>query len=224
MSALTVLDVEQRSPEWYEARRGIVTASTIGSLLTTKTVLVADNVESRSLVCLLASERITGRSEDTYQSAAMWRGVMDEPLAVATYAEHIAPVHHAGFMVRDFGGYRIGYSPDGMVGDDGLIEVKSREPKTHVQHVTGGVVPQEHMAQIQCGLLVSGRTWCDYVSYCGGLPMWVTRVERDERWMGPLIEAAYQAEKAIRLLMDAFARATAGAPQTERIDYDDMVI
>ena len=221
---LHIVDCEQRSPEWYEARRGIVTASTIGSLITTKTALVADNVHSRSLAYLLASERITGRTEDTYQSAAMWRGVMDEPLAVACYSEHIAPVHHVGFMVRDFDGYRIGYSPDGLVGDDGIIECKAREPKTHIQHITAGVVPPEHMAQIQCGLLVSGRSWADYISYCGGLPMWVKRVERDDRWIGPLIEAAYQAEKAIQLIIRAFEEATAGLPQTERIDYDEMVV
>ena len=132
-------------------------ASTVGRLITPRTIKPADNPDSRALTMLLVSERITGWTEDTYVSSAMWRGVEDEPRAVETYSQAYAPVETVGFMVRDDGGCRIGYSPDGLVGNDGLIEVKSRSPKEHVRVVIEDAVPAEHMAQLQCGLLVSGR-------------------------------------------------------------------
>jgi hypothetical protein len=82
-------------------------------------------------------------------------------------------------MVRDDWGFSLGYSPDGLVGDDGLIEVKCRRQKKHLQTILADEVPPENMAQLQCGLLVSGREWIDYVSYCGGMPMYVKRVYPD---------------------------------------------
>ena len=93
-------------------------------------------------------------------------------------------------MVRDDWGFKIGYSPDGLVGKDGLIEIKSRRPKKHLQTIIAGTVPAENMAQIQAGLLVSGRDWCDYISYCGGMRPWIKRVEPDTRW-SPSIAMSY---------------------------------
>ena len=71
----------------------------------------------------------------------------------------VSQVDVLGFMIRDDWGYRIGYSPDGLVGDDGLIEVKSRRPKKHLQTILANEVPAENIAQIQTGLLVSQRKW-----------------------------------------------------------------
>lgn len=213
-------DLIQGTDEWLEARRGIVTASVVGQLVTPKTIKPAANDHSRALVAQLVAERITGWSEDSYVSHDMLRGSLDEPVARALYAEHYAPVAEVGFMVCDDWGFRIGYSPDGLVGDDGLIEIKSRRPKHHLSHIIAGQVPAENMAQIQCGLLVSGRQWCDYISYCGGMPMWIRRVEPDPRWHDAILAAVEQFEKDAAKMIDAYRQATAGLPMTERSTYD----
>jgi hypothetical protein len=256
--------MEQRSPEWFEARRGIVTASMVGSLISVgppdaltvacpscggvagepcistarktptpiKTMHAertatasklppvyapADNDTSRGIVTLLAAERISGYVEDTWPTRDMWRGIEAEPYARDLYAEHYAPVIECGFMVRDLGGYVLGYSPDGLVGDDGLIEIKSPRAKGHVSTVVSGEVPTQYMAQLQCGLLVSGRKWIDYVSYSGGLHLWTKRVTPDERWFDAIKRAVEHTEKAISELVSTYERAVEGLPLTERI-------
>lgn len=213
-------DLVQGSDEWLEARRGIVTASVVGQLVTPKTIKPASNDHSRALTAQLVAERITGWSEDPYVSHDMLRGSLDEPVARALYAAHYAPVAEVGFMVRDDWGFRIGYSPDGLVGDDGIIEIKSRRPKQHLVHVIAGEVPAENMAQIQCGLLVSGRQWCDYISYCGGMPMWIRRVEPDPRWHDAILAAVEQFEQNAAEMIAAYEAAVAGFPMTERGTYD----
>ncbi len=224
MALYTYPDLMQRTDEWLDARRGIVTASTVGRLITPRTIKPADNPDSRSLTMLIVSERITGWTEDTYVSSAMWRGVEDEPRAVETYSQVYAPVETVGFMVRDDWGFRIGYSPDGLVGKDGLIEVKSRSPREHVRVVIEDAVPAEHMAQLQCGLLVSGRQWVDYISYCGGLPMWVKRVTPDQRWHDAILTAVAAFEASATSLISTFTTRTAGLPATERVIPDLIVV
>lgn len=131
MSLTVHRDITQRSDEWYALRLGMVTASTVGGLIT-PTGKVADNDTSRKLALTLAAERITGYAEPSRLSADMWRGIDEEPLARDAYSEHRSPVTECGFMVRDDWGFRIGYSPDGLVGDLGLIEVKSRLHHIHM--------------------------------------------------------------------------------------------
>lgn len=222
--SLEIFDVIQGSDEWLELRRGIVTASTVGQIITPLTLKVAANAEARSLTAQLAAERITGHVEPTYHSSAMWRGVDDEPRAREHYREHYAPVVEVGFMRAAIdAGHMVGYSPDGLVGDDGLIEIKSREPKHHVTDIVADVVPREHMAQIQCGLLVSGREWCDYLSYCGGMPMWRKRVEPDHHWFHAILTAIDTVEDAIATMLRDYERAVEGLPLTERITYTDEI-
>ena len=97
---VTVYDVEQRSPEWYAARLGIVTASAIGKLLT-PTLKVANNETARGLIATLVAERITGRSEDTAMTPDMWRGVEHEPYARDIYSGLYQQAVETGFMRRD---------------------------------------------------------------------------------------------------------------------------
>lgn len=216
---LTILDqLEQGSDEWRDQRRGMITASVIGQFITPKTLKPAGNPASRSLTNTLVAERISGWTETTFVSNEMFRGVMDEPRARDLYSEHFAPVTEVGFMVREFDGYKIGFSPDGLVGEDGLIEVKSRAPKKHVETVIADDVPLENMAQLQAGLLVSGRAWVDYISYCGGLPMYVKRVEPDERWFHAIHDVASMFESTARAMVAVFEKRVAGLPTTERID------
>ena len=217
-------DLIQRSEEWHAARLGLVTASAVGKLVAPKTVRVADNPDSRGMALLLAAERITGWAYPTYVSDDMWRGIEDEPFARDKYAEHFAPVEEAGFMVEDEWGFGIGYSPDGLVGNDGLIEIKSRRPKTHLETILSGAPPIENMAQLQCGLLVSGREWIDYVSYCGGMPLWVKRVSPDQTWFTAILEATTQLEMSIAEIVDRYTKSVAGLPMTERNTAQEMVI
>jgi hypothetical protein len=200
MTLIELGDLLQGSDEWLEQRRGIVTASVVGKLLTT-TGRVASNV-----------------SDD------MLRGQEDEPRAVEVYSEHFAPVTTTGFMIRREDTWTLGYSPDGLVGDDGLIEVKSRRQKKQLTTVLSGEVPPENMAQLQAGLLVSGRQWIDYVSYCGGMPLWVKRVEPDQRWFDAIVTAAIQFEESAAEMVAAYYTATAGMPATERVIEMEMVI
>lgn len=267
---LTIHDVEQRSDEWYALRRGIITASTVGNLLTIgrlgpdsydcpscsanagdpcisrarkepaeiKTyhpertaaaaaasddealvISVAHNDTAQALTRRLVAERITDRSDDTYQTRDMLRGVLDEPYARAVYSEYYAPVTECGFMTLDRGEWRLGYSPDGLVGDDGLIEIKSRKPHIQLGTVLDGVVPVEYMAQIQAGLLVSGRQWCDFVSYSGGMHLWTTRVYPDPRWFTAIDEAMGDFSQAAAAMRRTYKAATRDLPLTEYIDH-----
>lgn len=221
---LTILpDLVQGSEEWHDQRRGIVTASVVGRLLTASGK-VANNDTSRALTAQLVAERITGWTDPTYVSDDMLRGQDDEPRAVAVYAESFAPVESVGFMVRDDWGFRIGYSPDGLVGDDGLIEVKSRRPKKQLQTILDGAVPAENMAQIQCGLLVSGRDWCDYVSFAGGMPLYVKRVQPDHAWFAAILAAVEGFEVNASLMVADYRRAVRDLPMTERVIELEMVV
>jgi hypothetical protein len=273
-----VRDVEQGSEEWHTQRRGMVTASAVGRLLSVgylgaehydcpecgadaitpcrskvkkagdaagapiktyhgartdlaasnrteaaQTITPATGDDARNLTLLLAAERITGHTDPTYMSDDMWRGQEDEPLARDVYAQHFAPVSTVGFMVRDDFGFSIGYSPDGLVGDDGLLEVKSRRQKNQLSTVVDGQVPAANMAQLQCGLLVSGRAWIDYVSYAGGMKLWVKRVVPDPRWFESIIEAVRIFEQEASRLARVYQEATQGMPDTQRLDLEMVV-
>ena len=214
-------DVEQGSEQWHALRRGIVTASTVHNLITSKTIKPASNDNSRALTLSLVAERITGYTDPTYQSFDMMRGVMDEPIARDLYSKTYAPVTETGFMIweDDETGLRIGYSPDGLVGDDGLIEVKSRRQKTQLSTVLSGQVPIENMAQLQCGLLVSGRKWIDYCSYSGGMPFWTKRVYADMQWLEAIVAAVEDFESTAADMVNRYVESTIGLPMTERIEH-----
>ena len=219
MTLTTYTDLEQGTDEWLAARCGIVTASVVGQLITPKTVKPAANDYSRALAVTLTAERITGHVEPIHENSDMLRGTLDEPFARDKYAEHFAPVTELGFMVRDDWGFRLGYSPDGLVGDDGLIEIKSRRQKKHLATILADEVPLENMAQCQAGLLVSGREWIDYVSFCSGMPLYVKRVEPDAKWQAAILESVAAFEEASADMVSRYTTATKNLPPTERIDH-----
>ena len=260
----------QGTPEWYDVRRGMVTASVVGQLITVRKLSAIDydcpvcpaladnpcqsktkpgveiktlhperaeharnqssstvieparNPESRSLTTLLVSERITGWTDPSYYGEDMWRGHDDEPRAREKYGEHYEPVTEAGFMVRDDWGVQIGYSPDGLVGDDGLIEIKSKRPRIHLVTILADNPPIDDMAQMQCGLLVTGRKWLDYIAYCGGMPLWKRRVYPDQRWFKAIIAAVQTFEENAAEMMRIYDEATTGLPMTERSALDTL--
>lgn len=260
-------DVAQGTDEWAALRRGIVTASTVGRLITNSDrdpldfdcptcgavtpapcVSVAKGKTGPIKTChppryaaareagpaltvgdiddlawLLASERITGRTEDSFLTDAMWRGIDDEPRAIDVYSRRYAPVTSCGFMVEDRFGCRIGYSPDGLVDKRGLVEVKSRAPKTQVKTIVTAEVPAPNMAQLQCGLLVSGRDWNDYISYAGGMHMWVQRVEPDPAWFDVIVAAAVALEARITEIVTTYHANAQGFALTERVETEIRV-
>ena len=181
--------VEQGSDEWLQLRCGLLTASEM-KLILTPTLKAANNDKTRAHAYELAYQRITNFVEPQYISDAMLRGQEDEIYARQAYADHYAPVTETGFVTNDKWGFTIGYSPDGLVGDDGLIECKSRCGKYQVQTIASDAVPDDYVLQLQTALLVTERKWIDFVSYCGGLPVFVKRVEPDEQVQEAIIAAA----------------------------------
>jgi putative phage-type endonuclease len=216
-------EIDQRSDEWYAQRRGMVTASAVSALLT-PTLKPANNDTSRNLTASLVAERITGCTHETFINDDMWRGINEEPRARAKYAEHFGvEVAQVGFMVRAEKGWTLGYSPDGLVGDVGLIEIKAPRAKAHLQTILADEVPPQHMAQLQAGLLVSGRKWIDFVSWHGGMPMWHKRVHRQKQWMDAIRDACRAFEDNAAQMVAAYETATKGLPETEAA-YDLEVV
>ena len=210
MTILYHPDLIQGSDEWLQMRCGILTASEMKKILTPK-LKIADNGETRTHAYELAFQRLTSFVEPQYVSDAMLRGQEDEIYAREAYREYYAPVEEVGFITNDgVSGFTIGYSPDALVGDDGLIEVKSRGGKYQVQTIATDEVPEEYMLQLQTGLLVSGRRWIDFISYCGGLPMYVKRVEPNEEIQDAIINAAIAFEDRVQDVMDKYKNTLAG--------------
>jgi hypothetical protein len=216
---LTIFDqLDQGTDEWLQARCGIVTASVIGQLITPKTVTLAKNGTAESKLVELSAERITGRVEVTFPTRDMQRGNLLEPFARDLYSERFEPVHEVGFMRLDTDMYTLGYSPDGLVGDLGLIEIKSPRPKIHLATIMAGEVPSQYMAQLQTGLFVSGRAWIDFISYVPGMPLYVQRVTPDIKWFNVITEADTHAEASIKENVTAYKTATDGLTDTEWFD------
>ncbi|MGY2734922.1 lambda exonuclease family protein [Sphingomonas sp. UYP23] len=183
-------DLIQGSDEWLAQRLGVLTASEMRYILTVKSLKPADNDKTRAHIWELLFQRLTGFIEPHYMSDDMLRGHDDEIEARLQYAKHFAPVEEVGFVTNDQWGFTIGYSPDALVGEDGLIECKSRRGKFQVQTIAENEVPEEYVLQLQTGLLVTGRKWIDFISYSGGLPMFVKRVEPDLLIQGAIVAAA----------------------------------
>jgi len=220
MSLVIYESLEQGSPEWLAARAGMLTASMVGKLITPK-LQVAANDTSRGVVETLVAERITGFVEYVHPNFDMQRGTDDEPYARDLYSEQYAPVTEIGFAVREGDGYKLGASPDGLVGTDGGIEIKSRKAKVHLRTILTNTVPAENMAQIQTCMLVLGRDWWDYVSYSGGWPLHVIRVYPDQQWRNVIVDALDQFEADAASMIAAYTAVTDGAPIAPRIDHDE---
>jgi len=270
VSAPTIYtDLEQGSPEWLQARCGVVTASVIGQLITSskpgpeaydcpkciatagqpctsialkttkplktthpERVMLAKSTDAAPILSVamtetaqkailrLAAERISGHVESQLETWDMMRGHDDEPKARDEYEQrNNVTVDEIGFMTRNVDGVTIGYSPDGLVGDDGLIECKSRRQATQLAHwiaEPGVQVPAENTAQLQTGLLVSGRDWIDYLGFAEGWPTLEIRVTPSDAWAAAITQAATHAETEIQRITTTFLERTAGLTPSER--------
>jgi hypothetical protein len=215
-------DLVQGSDEWLAARCGLLTASEM-KLILTPTLKPADNDKSRAHLWELLAQRITGHVEPHFVGDDQMRGYEDEIQARFLYAEKYAPVEEMGFITNDRWGFTIGCSPDGLVGDDGMIECKSRRQKyqiqTLIENAATDTIPEEYRLQVQTALLVTERKWCDFVSYSGGLPMVTIRVLPDPAMQEAIIKAAtaFEAKIAEKLATyDALQKSPARLIPTER--------
>lgn len=200
-------DVIQGSAEWHAARCGLLTASEMKFIIT-PTLKIASNDKERAHLYELMAQRVTQYVEPTYISDAMLRGLDDENDGIKAYGKAYAPVRHVGFVTNDKWGFTIGYSPDALVGDDGQVECKSRSQKYQMQtlceYVPEDVICPDFMIQVQTGLLVSERKWCDLISYCGGLPMATVRVFPDEQIQEAILKAATAFEAKIAVAIKTY--------------------
>lgn len=200
-------ELVQGSEEWHAARCGLLTASEM-HLIVTPTLKAASNDKERSRLYELLAQRITQHVEPRYISDDMLRGHEDEIAAVDLYAKNYAPIERVGFVTNSRWGFTIGYSPDALVGADGLVEAKSRNQKyqirTLVDFVPVGKIDPDFLIQVQTGLMVAEREWCDLISYCGGLPMATVRVHPDEKVQAAILDAATAFEERLKAAKDRF--------------------
>ena len=179
---------EQGSQEWLQDRCGKVTASRIADLMArTKSGYSASRANYASqLIC----ERLTGCVAPSFTNAAMIHGTETEPEARRAYEFYIdRDVVQVGFMPHP-SIEMAGASPDGLIGDDGLLELKCPNSATHIETLLGGVIPDKYVKQMQFQMACTGRQWCDFASYDNRLPermrLFVKRVDRDEELIGEI--------------------------------------
>jgi putative phage-type endonuclease len=199
-------DMEQRSDEWFAARLGKVTASSLYKVLAkTKTGYGADR---GNYMTQLVLERVTKTKADSYTNAAMQWGIDQEPFAKAAYeaskgvlVEEVGFLHHPTIEMA-------GASPDGLVGDKGMVEIKCPDSKTALEcWLSDNPVENKYWAQMQWQMRCADRDWCDYVVFDPRMPakaqLFIDRVERDDEWL-----AATEAE-VVKFLAEVDAKVAA---------------
>lgn len=180
---MITIDIEQGTQEWKDLRVGVPSASNFDKIVTMKG---EPSKQAEKYIYELAGERITGVREEGYLNANMQRGMELEAKAREVYE-----------LITDLDVSQVGLcypnedkkyscSPDGLVGDDGLIEIKCPIITTQVDYLLSKKFPSTYFQQVQGQLLVTGRKWCDFVSYYPGLKPLITRVERDEKFIEAL--------------------------------------
>lgn len=179
---MRIIDCQQGSPEWFAARLGKVTASCFS-----KAIAGGQGKTRRPYMIKLIAERLTGEPQESYSNAVMQRGIKTEPFAREYYELfNDVSVRQVGFVERN---KDVGASPDGLVGPDGTVEIKSPNSTTHIEIIIADKVPIIHKPQIQGGLWVCERQWCDFVSYDPRVyqkPFFCERIYRDEAYINKL--------------------------------------
>lgn len=171
-------DVEQNSPEWYNLRAGKFTSSNAGKVMAN--IGKAFGEPAKKYAVNIAIEQITGNPiSSEYSNVHMERGHEQEPIARSLYEDQLfCDVDNGGFFGSEF----IGCSPDGLVGKDGVIEIKSVIASVHFNNIKRGGVDPAYKWQCICNLLFTGREWIDFVSYCSEFPidnqLYIYRMEK----------------------------------------------
>jgi len=175
------IDAIQGSEGWLKARMGLATGSRFADVMAT--IKSGESASKTAYRTELALERVTGVRRDMFINEAMKQGTEREPFARALYESRTGEfTEEIGFCLHD--SLECGVSPDGMVGNNGLIEIKSPQPITHVEHMRREDAPPKYKWQIQGQLWVMEREWCDFVSYSSDFPndaqLVIRRVVRDD--------------------------------------------
>ncbi len=175
-------DIEQGTQEWFEARAGIPTASMFSAVIS-KGRGNSDSKTRKTYMLKLLGERLTGELQDQITNEHMERGKLMEAEARTLYEfQSDNEVNEIGFVRNG----DMGCSPDGVIGETGLLEIKTKLPHLQLDALLKGEMPPEHKAQVQGQLMVTEREWCDFVSYWPKLPLLLVRVERDEEYIKEL--------------------------------------
>ena len=188
--------MEQRSQEWFLARKGKVTASKIADVMA-KGRNGAESATRAKYLDQLVTERLTRYIQEGYTNEAMQRGTELEPIARAAYC------FNTGFDVVELGFvnhpvyFHSGASPDGLVGEDGLVEIKCPNSNTHIEYILAGKPPAKYIPQMAWQMACTGRKWVDFVSYDDRLEdeskhLFIVRYERDDEYIAEIEEAVKQ--------------------------------
>jgi hypothetical protein len=182
--SIVIHNVEQGSPEWLKVRAGIPTASEFSSIIDRKKN--GDYTAARQqYLYTLAGERITGEVVSGYSGGHLERGRAMEDDARRLYEfDRDVQVERVGFVTNSL--WNAGASPDSFVGKDGAIEIKTKLPHLHIACLETDEVPEDHIAQCQGVLAISGRAWIDFISYWPRLPIFVKRLHRDEPYIAKM--------------------------------------
>ena len=181
---MKIIDVDQGSDAWQEVRGRFATASCFADVLAT--IKSGEAAARRNYRNKLVVQRLTGKIVSTFQSDAMRMGIEREPLARGAYeAETGFLVQRVGFIYDEL--QEAGCSPDGLIGDDGGLEIKCPEISAHLAAIRSPTEPPEYTAQIQGSLWITGRKWWDFVSWNPDFPdrlqLVVRRIQRDEKYI-----------------------------------------
>jgi putative phage-type endonuclease len=180
--------MEQRTEEWFSARLGKVTASRVADVVAkTKSGYSASRA---NYMAQLVVERMTNKQAESYSNAAMEWGTEQEPLARAAYEAEVGVLVDEVGMIDHPTVEMSGASPDGLVGEDGLVEIKCPTTATHIDTLMGEEAPKKYYDQMQWQMACTGRKWCDFVSFDPrmpeGLQLFVKRVERNDEYIAML--------------------------------------
>lgn len=217
-------DLEQGSDEWLALRCGTLTAGST-KLIMTPTGKAAANEKERAHLWELAAQRITRYIEPSFLGDEMIRGLQDEITMREIYRDKFAPVEEVGHITNDKFGFTMGYSPDGLVDDDpdgpGMIEGKSRRQRFQAELLITGIIPDEFLPQMQAGMMITERKWCDFLCYCGGMPFTPIRVYADPVMQANILKIATSFEvrlsSAVSTYHERMKELGARAIPTERV-------